>query len=76
LRVNLSKSSIVPGGEVDKAHLLVGILDCGVESLPSLYLGLPLDEKFKEKSIWDHLLRDLKRDSLVGNQSILRKGVD
>lgn len=59
MRVNLSKSSILPIGEVDNAHLLVGILDCGGDSFSSLYLGLPLDAKFKEKSIWDQLLRDV-----------------
>lgn len=51
LRVNLYKTSILPIGEVDNTHLLAGILGCGVESLPTSYLGLPLGAKFKEKSM-------------------------
>ena len=42
LKINLSKSVIVPIGEVEDVKGLSRILGCGVESLPLTYLGLPL----------------------------------
>jgi len=38
-------------GEVDDTHVLTGILGYGLDSIPSSYLTLPFDAKFKEKSI-------------------------
>ena len=35
MSVNLSKSSILPVGEVDNAHVLAGILGCGLDPLLS-----------------------------------------
>jgi len=57
LRVNLNKSSILPVGEVDTAHVHTDILGCGLDSFPSSYLGLPLGAKFKEKSIWEPIIK-------------------
>jgi hypothetical protein len=37
------------------------ILGCGVSSLPSKYLGLPLGAPFKAKSIWDDIVGKIKR---------------
>ena len=53
LRINLSKSSILPVGQLDNIQILAGVLDCKIESLPIAYLGLPLGATFKEKAIWD-----------------------
>ena len=61
LRVNLSKSSILPVGQVDNIQLLAGILGCSIGSFPSSYLGLPLGAKFKDKSIWAHVLECFDR---------------
>jgi hypothetical protein len=33
---------LVPVGNVDKVEGLIGIMSCGVSSLPLKYLGLPL----------------------------------
>jgi hypothetical protein len=43
LKINLSKSVIVPMGEVGDMEGLLSIFGCGVESLPLTYLGLPLN---------------------------------
>ena len=50
LRINLTKSSMMPVGHLDNLQLLAGVLGCKIESLPITYLGLPLGAKFKEKS--------------------------
>ena len=42
LRINLSKSEIIPVGRVDDAEALIAELGCKVRSLPASYLGLPL----------------------------------
>ena len=42
LKINLTKSVIIPLGRVDNLEELAAELGCGVGSLPSVYLGLPL----------------------------------
>ena len=42
LKINLSKSEIIPVGRVDNVEMLASELGCGVRSLPTTYLGLPL----------------------------------
>jgi hypothetical protein len=44
LKMNLAKLELVPMGNVDNMARLVGILGCGVASLPLKYLGLPLGD--------------------------------
>ena len=51
LRVNLSKSSIIPIGEIPNIHHLASFFDCGVSALPSIYLGLPLGASFKSIAV-------------------------
>ena len=76
LRVNLSKSSILPVGQVDNIQLLAGILGCYIGSFPSSYLGLPLGAKFKDKFIWAPVIERLIEDYLGENQSISPKRGD
>ena len=42
LTINLSKSEIIPVGLVDNVDELALELGCGIRSLPTSYLGLPL----------------------------------
>ena len=42
LKINLNKSKIIPLGKVDNVEVLASELGCGVGSLPTMYLGLPL----------------------------------
>ena len=42
LRINLSKSKIIPVGRVSNVETLAVELGCGVGSLPTTYLGFPL----------------------------------
>jgi len=59
LRVNLSKSALIPVGEVPNVHVLAHFFRCGVDYLPSSYLGLPLGAPynfFKSITIWDPIV--------------------
>ena len=42
LRINLSKSENIPMGTVSNVETLAIELGCGIGSLPTIYLGLPL----------------------------------
>jgi hypothetical protein len=61
LNINLAKSVLVLVGDVVNKDDLAGILGCGVSSLPSKYLSLPLGARFKAKSIWDDIVDKIER---------------
>ena len=61
LKVNLDKSELVAVGAVHNMDLLVAVLGCKQGSLLMKYLGLPLGEKFKDKSIWNPILEKMER---------------
>jgi hypothetical protein len=50
---------IVPIGKVD-VEGLSRILGCGVESLPLMYLGLPLRAAYKDPSIWNKVIEKME----------------
>jgi hypothetical protein len=52
LKVNLSKSALVPVGSRGDVDQLAGLLGCGTGDLPLKYLGLPLGASFKLKAMW------------------------
>jgi len=60
LSVNLTKSSILPAGQLDNMQILAGVLDCKIDFFPITYLGLPLGAKFEEKAIGTLSLGDLR----------------
>ena len=53
LTINLNKSEILPIGLVDNAQELAVELGCGIGSLPTSYLGLPLRAKHKAVGVWE-----------------------
>jgi len=53
LKVNLSKSALIPIGKVPIVHVLARFFGCGVDYLPSSYLGLPLSAPYKSIAVWD-----------------------
>ena len=53
LKINLNKSEILPVGPVDNVSDLAVELGCGIGSLPSSYLGLPLGASHKALGVWD-----------------------
>jgi len=62
LRINFSKSEMVPVGEVGNVEELASILGCGVASLSIKYLGFLLGAKYKDAICGIALLRRLKLD--------------
>jgi hypothetical protein len=60
LKINLVKSVIVPIGEVEDAEGLSRIFGCGVESLPLMYLGLPLGAPYRDPSIWNKVIEKME----------------
>ena len=61
LKVNVGKSEIVPIGEVRNIQSLANILQNRVESLPMIYLGMPLGTLYKTLSIWNLILERMDK---------------
>ena len=74
LKVNLGKSELVVVGAVHNFELLVAVLGCKQGSLPMKYLGLPLGEKFKDKTIWNPILEKMERKLAGWKKLYLSKG--
>ena len=53
LKINLDKSELILVGKVSNKEDLAMVVGCKVGSLPSTYLGLPLDASFKSVQAWD-----------------------
>jgi hypothetical protein len=71
LKVNLGKTELVLVGEVRDLDLLAGILGLRVSSLSLKYLGFPLGENFKPRSIWNEVLEKMdKKDCQAGRKCI------
>jgi len=56
LRVNLSRSVIIPIGEVPNVNVLAHFFGCRVDYLPSSHLGLPLGASYKSKAVWESIV--------------------
>jgi hypothetical protein len=74
LKVNLSKSSLVPVGSLDDVDHLAGSMGCGTIVLPLKYLGLPLGASFKLKSMWRDLEDLMARRLAPWKRLYLSKG--
>ena len=57
LKVNFAKSELVHVAHVVR---LVGVLSCGVSSLPVKYLDLPLGASYKAKHIYDGVIEKIE----------------
>jgi len=73
LRVNLSKSSLLPIGEVPNIHFLASFFGCEVNALPSTYLGLSLRASFKSIAVWDPVVERFQK-RFAGWKSKTSKG--
>jgi hypothetical protein len=74
LKVNLTKSALVPIGSLDDMDQLAGRLGCGTTDLPLKYLGLPLGALFKLKAMWRDLEDLMARQLAPWKRSYLSKG--
>ena len=61
LKINLSKSALLPVGSVENPESLALELGCNIFSLPSTYLGLPLGAKHNSTRFWDGVEEKFKK---------------
>ncbi|XP_028099815.1 uncharacterized protein LOC114299299 [Camellia sinensis] len=74
LRINLSKSRLIPVGEVERLPVVAVILGCKVATLPMTYLGLLLGATFKATGVWDRVVERVQRCLAGWKQQYLSKG--
>ena len=74
LKINLGKSKLVLAGVVNNIDLFLAVLGCKQGSLLMKYLGLPLGAKFKDKTIWNHILEKMERRLAGWKRLYLSKG--
>ena len=74
LKINLSKSEIVPVGDVPHIEELRHLLGCKNSVLPVKYLGLPLGATFKETTIWNPVLEKVEKRLASWKRLYLSKG--
>ena len=74
MKVNVSKSELVPIGEVDNAHALAEVLGYRIWSLPMTYLGMSLGASHKSPSIWNPILEKIHKKLAGWKKLYLSKG--
>ena len=71
LKINLSKSEIIPVGRVE---MLASELGCGVGSLPITYLGLPLGAPHWAMGVWDSIEERFRKRLASWKRQYISKG--
>ena len=74
LRVNMSKSEMVPVGEVQNISVLAESLCCRIGVLPLSYLGMPLGASYKANAVWNPILEKMERRLSGWQKLYLSKG--
>ena len=74
LKINLNKSVIIPLGRVDNVEMLAAELGCGVGSLPTTYLGLPLGAPHRAMGIWDSMEERFRKRLSSWKRQYISKG--
>ena len=74
LKINLNKSVIIPLGRVDNVELLAAELGCGVGSLPTTYLGLPLGAPHRALGVWDSMEERFRKRLSSWKRQYISKG--
>lgn len=76
LKVNWSKSSLIPVKEVPQMLGLAIILGCRIVELPTTYLGMPLGSEHKVWEIWDGILEKAEKKLARWKAQYLSLGVE
>ena len=74
LKVNMTKSEMVPIGEVAGLSALADLLYRHIGSLPLQYLGMPLGASYKALAIWTPIVEKIKRHLAVWQKVYLSRG--
>jgi len=64
LKVNMSKSVLIPVGEAPELNSLAQFFGCGVDFLPSSHL---LGASFKSNAVWEPVVKRFRKSWLGGN---------
>ena len=74
LKINLTKSEIIPIGPVNNLVELASELGCNIGSLPTSYLGLPLGAKHKAMGVWDSIEERFRKSLAAWKTQYISKG--
>lgn len=74
LRINLAKSEIFQVGEVRDLENLAWVLGYKIDTLPSSYLGMPLERSFKSKEVWNLVIEKISGRLEMWKALFLSKG--
>ena len=74
LKINIGKSKLVPVGVVHTFDLFLNVLGCKLGTLPMKFLCLPLEAKFKDKTIWNPILEKMEQRLAGWKRLYLSKG--
>ena len=74
LKINVSKSEMVPVGEVNNLDELANVLGCKIGVLPLTYLDMPLGASYKLSSIWNLVLEKLEKHLAMWKKMYLYMG--
>jgi hypothetical protein len=74
LKINMGKSELVPVDTVPNVENLAIVLGCKVAALPMSYLGLPLGASFKDKTIWNGIIKKMEHCLAGWKRMYLSKG--
>jgi hypothetical protein len=74
LRVNMTKSEMVPVGVVPNILEFVDSLCCHIGILLLSYLGMPLGASYKAVSVWNRILEKMERRLAGWQKMYLSKG--
>ena len=74
LKINLNKSKIIPVGRVANVAELAAELGCGVGSLPTKYLGLPLGAPSKSLGVKDSIEERFRKRLFSCKRQYISKG--
>ena len=74
LRINLNKSEIIPVGAVDNVVELALELGCGIGSLPTSYIGLPLGASHKATRVWKSVKERFRKRLASWKMQYISKG--
>ena len=74
LKINLSKSALLPVGSVENPKSLALELGCNLGSLPTTYLGLPLGAKHNSMRVWDGVEEKFMKRLALWKRQYISKG--
>ena len=73
LKINLSKSKLIPIGRVEDLEELAFEIGCKVGVLPTAYLGLPLGTHNNSLAVWDEMKERFNKRLVMWKRQYISK---